>query len=942
MKKAAREYFWKYTLLFTGVSLIVFLPFLLEGRSFVCKVDGQSQYIVYLRYMGQFLREWFRGIIKGRLIPPQYDFSIGIGDDINAVVRFHPLDFLAAFFPASKTEFVYTVILLLRFYLAGLSFSAYAFYWNTVPVSGEEQTHRLVHPTNVLAGSLVYLFGGFMLIRVTNHPIYAAPFIVLPLLFLGAEHVLHGQGFLLFPLMVMLGFWSNYYFMYILSIALLIYMLIRFPEQYVRRQSRKASADQTMAGDGAGRADAVSGGERALAFFALTGKMVSLYLLGLCMSLATLLPTILRYLSSTRLSQASETKNLLVYEDRRRYAAWFLNLISPYRSSGNGTDLNFAVIVLPAAAVLFALEWRKLRSLKRTLIAELLFLLIPAGGYILAGFNNENNRWMFLIAFSLGMAVVFMGDGFGSLSRRQEIFLAGSSALFCLGTLAQTFLDGFNLYNTAAAAELAAVTVLLLVLSRRKAALKLVRGTVLALTVASTAINGILTYASPFGAVAQDYTKAGQSLAKYRKYAPAAAAKEAFRTGGGLLDRTDIWGLEHGYENSSQFMGYSGVSMYNSILNAGFTDALALQNNLGLDAVTQIHGLNGRPAAELLARVRYFAVPEDQAAALPYGFRREPLLKKDGILVFESDCLLSEAVSYHSFMTREDYERLTDLERELVPLHAVVLDGAPEDQSSQAEDLRAAGMTQVSAPQEEILTETISAVTPGDGVSRTAEGYEVSRKKGQIRVPVRKRPGYTAYLRLKGLHSDEEYFRLQLEADGIVYETTVRNEHQVYNVGRDEYLFNLGYSEEDGSAEAVLTFFAPGSYALEEISVQYQPMAGFRQAAQALNEESLENCTVSGESLKGTIRLTEPRFVVFPVARAKGWSLTVDGRERQLQGANLAFMGLLLEAGEHEIQLIYRTPGLKAGALASAAAVLGWILLAVFAYRKKKRGALYE
>ena len=97
MKKAARGYLWKYTLLFAGVSLIVFLPFLLEGRSFVCKVDGQSQYIVYLRYMGQFLREWFRGIARGKLIPPQYDFSIGIGDDINAIVRFHPLDFLAAF-----------------------------------------------------------------------------------------------------------------------------------------------------------------------------------------------------------------------------------------------------------------------------------------------------------------------------------------------------------------------------------------------------------------------------------------------------------------------------------------------------------------------------------------------------------------------------------------------------------------------------------------------------------------------------------------------------------------------------------------------------------------------------------------------------------------------------------------------------------------------------
>ena len=48
-------------------------------------------------------------------------------------------------------------------------------------------------------------------------------------------------------------------------------------------------------------------------------------------------------------------------------------------------------------------------------------------------------------------------------------------------------------------------------------------------------------------------------------------------------------------------------------------------------------------------------------------------------------------------------------------------------------------------------------------------------------------------------------------------------------------------------------------------------------------------------------------------------------------------MGLLLEAGEHEIQLIYRTPGLKAGALASAAAILIWILLALVRRRRQRQ-----
>jgi hypothetical protein len=38
-----------------------------------------------------------------------------------------------------------------------------------------------------------------------------------------------------------------------------------------------------------------------------------------------------------------------------------------------------------------------------------------------------------------------------------------------------------------------------------------------------------------------------------------------------------------------------------------------------------------------------------------------------------------------------------------------------------------------------------------------------------------------------------------------------------------------------------------------------------------------------------------------------------------------------------EIQLIYRTPGLKAGALASAAAILIWILLALVRRRRQRQ-----
>ena len=97
-KHSKKRYIGIYTILFLIVSLAVFFSFILQRRSLVCTVDGESQYIVYLRYMGQYIRDTVSGFLHGNFHLRQFDFSIGIGDDIGAIVRFHPLDFLAHWF----------------------------------------------------------------------------------------------------------------------------------------------------------------------------------------------------------------------------------------------------------------------------------------------------------------------------------------------------------------------------------------------------------------------------------------------------------------------------------------------------------------------------------------------------------------------------------------------------------------------------------------------------------------------------------------------------------------------------------------------------------------------------------------------------------------------------------------------------------------------------
>lgn len=415
------RYWLTYSILFTVIFFAAFFPFFINGKSFVGMGDGESQYILHLRYTGQWIRESVSALFHGGVQPGRYDFTIGTGDDIGAVVRFHPLDLLAAFVPASRTEALYNVLTYLRSYLAGLSFSLYAFFF-----------HRKAQA--VLTGAVVYVFCGFTFFLGIVHPTYMSAMILLPLLFLGAEKMMDPErrhSFLLLSLSVCLGFVSNYYFMYISSAGLLAYVLLRFPRLYRKQRGQN--------------------------FLRLLAQMAGAYLLGLLLAAAVLFPTLSRYLTSMRASHESERSSLLFYSDRRRYAAWFLNLITPYAASGNGTHLNFAVTLFPALVILFSGNRKKRSSqayamaapgheyaakeyataaktygtaasehsaavqgedpgddgraeLKGGAILCLVCLLVPACGYVLAAMNNENNRWVYLISFAAAATVTFMAD----------------------------------------------------------------------------------------------------------------------------------------------------------------------------------------------------------------------------------------------------------------------------------------------------------------------------------------------------------------------------------------------------------------------------------------------------------------------------------------------------------------------------------------------------
>lgn len=155
-------------------------------------------------------------------------------------------------------------------------------------------------------------------------------------------------------------------------------------------------------------------------------------------------------------------------------------------------------------------------------------------------------------------------------------------------------------------------------------------------------------------------------------------------------------------------------------------------------------------------------------------------------------------------------------------------------------------------------------------------------------------------------------------------------EDNPWGTGRDDFLSCCGYSE-DSLHKIRLTFSRPGIYTFRELKIIGQPMEAYPAQTEAFKACVLENLDLhevpgSGATSRITGRIRIPgavgdkgnsRILCIQLPRLEGFTAYVDGRRAELFEADTMFSGLLLEPGEHEIELRYRTPGLFAGMLIS-------------------------
>ncbi|HXG37239.1 MAG TPA: YfhO family protein [Bacteroidota bacterium] len=103
---------------------------------------------------------------------------------------------------------------------------------------------------------------------------------------------------------------------------------------------------------------------------------------------------------------------------------------------------------------------------------------------------------------------------------------------------------------------------------------------------------------------------------------------------------------------------------------------------------------------------------------------------------------------------------------------------------------------------------------------------------------------------------------------------------------------------------------------------------------EARHQDTLVVSQWNQNSIVGTISVDRRKLLFFSIPYDRGWSARVDGKDVAVHRVNIGFIGVVIEAGEHRVELEYFPPLVSTGFSVSIASVLVYCVLLVVVRKK--------
>lgn len=903
MIKEQRKYcYGVYTLMFLLMCIVAFLPFFTEGKSFVWGAgveDGLSQHFSALAYYGEALREFFRNLLAGHPKLVMWDMSLGYGADILSTLNYYaigdPLNLLYGFVSPKNTETMYDFMILLRMYLAGITFIIYA-----------RKMKKRSYGTVI--GALVYVFSGFCFRLGLRHPFFINPMIYFPLLCLGIEKIYQRERPYVFIFAVCVSAMSNYYFLYMLTIFAVIYAWIRF---YKYTEENKIKT-----------------------FFLTILKFGIYYTLGIAMAAVILLPSVIGFLGNGRYGKGADWKSLIVYPGK--YYLLFIENFIGYGNMGSNTNAGYLPIV--GIVVLFTLFSQRMKHKKYRVafIASIIALILPIFGYAFNGFSYANNRWAFALSFIVALLTAEMYPRLFVMSKRHQIGIGAGIIIYTVFCIIVNASGEEILKNKGimAACGLIAVFYILLLIFQRlgyDTQKRIVRVSMAILLLISVGVHGYYRFDPKGYAYTQEFMDQGQAYRTLKED----NIRMLSKVNDPSVYRVHAEGYR--YKNYGLINHLNTISGYYSITAKCVTDTIKGYDTLGMQYADKYKGVDQRLGLLSLAGVKYITVAHNSQVAkdvssmgdVPYGV--EKLRKKGNITLYKNKYALPFAYAYDSYMTEQQYEQLNGIGKEQAMLAQIILNQHPADKEIQHNEQR-----------NDPDIQTIS-------LPETRISSPKGKKYADITVPVEK--DKETYLYFKNLvyhgkkNGDDNFILtgrkgtkgILVTQNDVQQKIHIQSTFNPYYFGRKDYIVKINHQTSKAKEKVRLNFLSPGEYEFDDISLITVPKKDVLARLKERKENSMKQIQYEGNHFRGVYHAKKDQILCVTIPYSKGWKATVNGNRTKIYKANGMFMGIIMKKGTQSVKLDYETPGLKIGAWIS---LVAWIGLGIYGlyfekYRKK-------
>ncbi len=911
----AGTYFGMYTILFLLTAALVYGIFPVNGKSFVyCDTNGGGDGLVQAYnafvYLGKYLRSIVRHLVYDhRLVIPTWDLTIGYGQDIFTTLNFYsfgePINLVSVFIPTRYAQLGYTVLILLRMYLSGCTFSLYCRY------RGRRDIYALT-------GALVYVFCHYAQVIGTMHPQFMMPMVLFPLMCLGVERIFREDRHGLFILSCGTAALSNFYQFYMAVLLIILYTFLRYVALY-----------QTL---------------RSVRFIKTVLVFMRDGLIAAGSAAVLMLPSAMAILGAARVG--TENTVPVLYEP-----AYYMNLIASFLSGGGGyyAHLGYcAVGLLGVCALFLVLKDRSKRHMAAAFLIMSLMLCIPFAGHLMNGMGYVVNRWIWGMSFLTAWVTALMLPEirtFDSGRLKKLLFLVWLYTILVL-----------SFENTREERYMAALVMLLITAGAMYLAVtekrpRFYSGTALVLTILALAQNSYFTFDPKKDAQLTKFVDNGEAYTQLIEESPAYVVSMLEDHG---KYRYDIAGIPEGpaKRNAGMLLNLPGVPYYFSTLNGNISRFNHLMRlNYSMEA--SYEDLNSRTMLDMLLGVRYMVIPAGQVQVLPYGYKTT-VLETEDYEVHRSKLALPLAFATDRIISRETFDALTTVQQQEALVQGVVLEGEQDtfelslNETSYVPEMEAGDGIEVRDGQI-IVRDTSAALTlrlqgRTDGeLYVEIEGLSFTGIDPLDLIPEQTRSEMSVFERnmvrrasryWKEPNSVEINMTCGQEMSKIPFKTPSNPYYSNFH----DFICNIGYSYKDGRGDITLRFNTEGIYSYDSLKVTQQPVEELKAWREALVTDPVQDLKTGTNLIRGTVDIDQEEVVFMSVPYSSGWKAYIDGQEAEIREADTAFLGVKVPAGQHSVELRYRSPWLKEGSIITMVSLVLFIVLQFYSGKKRLKG----